>query len=688
MSGTLIVLPDQDLSPMVFDHIIGLAEPLFERADGRRNRLASLEDVEAHQRAVREGFTELIGGLPERTPLNVRSMGSLERRGYRVEKIVFESRPLFYVTASLYLPERPGIAPAVLVPCGHAPDGKAHEPYQALAQALVRNGFVVLVYDPIGQGERSQYWDRVRRESRIGICTPEHDYAGTQALLVGRGFAAWRLWDAMRAVDVLCERDEVDVERIGCAGSSGGGTMTTYLFALDDRIRAAMPMCYITSREAWLNTGMLADAEQVQDGAIERGIDHADLLIAGAPRALRIGAVTRDFFPIEGTRRTFQEARRVYGLLGAADCVDLLEVEGEHGLCPPLIDAACEWFRHWLGRAGAKPEAVTAAPEPVQELWCCPGGLAGNLGSRTVFCFTRDEALTLPPAMPDFDDRGEAELWQDEMRGELRELLHCPASSGAPPLDQHGAFFRGSCGIERISFQSERGITVPGLLFVPGPQGRWPGILYVHEAGKEAEADPRGTVQMLAGEDNVVLAIDVRGVGETASADSISATHSLTGVDGYHAYQYGMLGHSLVGRRVHDVLRALAVLAERPEVDETQVSIVGQGMGGVLALFAAALDERVGTAVCSGGLVSYGSVAAHEYHAVHPSWLVSGILRVCDLPQVAACVAPRRLVLGGPVDHARRRVPQDEAEEAYAPAMAVYELFGASERFVIATSVS
>ncbi len=686
MSENLIVLGDRDLSSMVFDHIVGLAEPLFEQAAEQRRRLATPDDVAARQRYVRDTFTELIGGLPERTPLNARCVGTLARDGYRVEKVLFESRPLFTVTANVYLPARADTAPAVLVPCGHAPEGKAAEPYQAVAQDLARSGFVVVVYDPIGQGERSQYWDAVSGASRIGLGRPEHDYAGTQALLVGRGFAAWRVWDGIRAIDYLCGRDEVDVDRIGCTGCSGGGAVTTYLFALDERVRAAVPACTITSREAWLATGMLADAEQVHDDAIARGIDHADLCMAGAPRALRIAAAKADHLPIEGTRRTFDELRRVYGLLDAAECVDLVEAEGGHGFSPPLRQAAREWLHRWLDHPQPGAALPDPAPEPPDELSCAPGGQVAALGSRTVFCFTRDEARALAQPDPELPSRGDAELWQDDLRARLRELLRCPASSGAPFCYQHGAVFRGSLGIERVSFQTERGITIPGLLFVPDTEGRWPGILYVHERGKEAEAGPLGTVQMLASEGNVVLAIDVRGVGETASHDSLSGRHRRMGVDGYHFYQYGMVGRSLVGRRVHDVLRALAVLCERPEVAEEAVSVVGQGMGGLLALLAAALDERVATAVCSQCPVSYRALAAHEYHGCHPSWLVTGMLRVCDLPQVAACVAPRRLVLASPLDHMGRRLPQAEAERACACPRDVYDLFGAAERFAVAAA--
>ena len=688
MDDPLLVLGSRDLSSMVFEHILALAEPLLARARERKAELKTPEAVLAHQGYVRETFTRLIGGLPERTPLNPRCVGRLRRDGYTVEKILFESRPQFYVTANLYLPEgRDDPAPAVLVPCGHAAQGKAAANYQAVAQALVKNRFAALVYDPIGQGERSQYWDYVKGDSRVGMCCPEHEAAGTQSLLVGVNLAQYRIWDGIRALDYLCLRDDVDVTRLGCTGCSGGGTLTTYLFALDDRIRAAVPVCYVTSREAWLATGMIADAEQVQDRVIERGIDHSDLLIAGAPRALRIGAAGSDYFPIEGTRSAFEEARRAYRLLDAADAVDLFVAEGTHGFSQPLREAAVQWFHQWLGNPFAESKEPPVEPDPPEELHCAPGGQVGNLGSRTVFCFTRDRALELPPAPPAFATRGEAEEWQEELRGRLRDLLACRASTGAPPCDQYGAFFRGSVGVERIAFQSERGITIPALLFVPEKaEGRWPGILYVHEDGKEAEAGPLGTVQMLAGEGNVVLAIDVRGVGETRSISEVNASYRIMGADGYHFYQYGMLGYNLLGLRVHDALRALSVLAERPEVQPEQLSVVGQGTGGLIALFAAAFDQRIGTAVCCQSLAAWRDLATNEFHNVHPSAFVPGILNVCDLPEVAACIAPRRLVLAGPVDPMKRRLPQPEAERAYAWTTKVYELFEVEDRLVISTS--
>ncbi|NQT86207.1 acetylxylan esterase, partial [bacterium] len=647
----------------------------------------SPEEILAWQEQVRTAVTDLIGGLPERTPLNARAVGVTEGPGFTIERLLFESRPFFYVSANLYLPaDRDEPGPAILIPCGHDRLGKADADTQRLARGLVKNGFVVLVIDPLGQGERSQYWDYAAAGSRVGLGVPEHEMAGTQSQLVGPTLASYRIWDGVRALDALCLRDEVDSARIGCAGCGAGGTLAMYLFALDERVRAAMPMCCLTTREAWLATGNSLDNEHVLPHAIEYGIDPVDVCLAGAPRPLRIGAVLNDAAPIEGARQAFRKLQRLYGLLDSHSRLDLFVTEGEAGLGKPLRQAAIEWFQLWLGDPSADAVEPRVRPVPQEELWCSPDGQTNSLGSRTVFSFTRDRALTLPPPMPVLESRGQAEEWQDDMRSTLRDLLSVPESSGAPHTRQNGVIFRGKIGIEMLSYQSERGVTVPALLFVPDTEpGAWPGIVYVHEGGKEIESGALGAIHMLTSQGNAVLAIDVRGVGETQSGLAQYHERPYTGADGYHAYQYAMLGRTLLGRRVHDVLRSVAVLAERPEVLSEAISVVGQGEGGILALFAAALDERIGTAVCCQSLMSYRDIATHEFHAWRPGHFIHGFLQEADLGRVAACVAPRRLILAGPVDHMRRRVTQEQANEAYADARKVYDLYETPESLQIAT---
>ncbi|MCI0696367.1 acetylxylan esterase, partial [candidate division KSB1 bacterium] len=271
---------------------------LSEREQGIA-RLTTREEITARQRFIRERFLHAIGGLPERTPLNPKVTGTLKRDGYRIEKIIFESLPKFYVTANLYVPET-GRAPypAILMPLGHESGGKAHEAWQRLAITFVKNGFVMLLFEPVGQGERVQLYDPDLGESKVIRSTDEHTLAGTQCLLLGHSFARHVIWDAMRALDYLVSRPEVDSSRVGITGNSGGGTMTAYMSALDDRIKVAAPSCYLTNWKSLLETIGPQDAEQNLPPWLADGLDQPDFVLAFAPKPMLMLSAIRDFFPI------------------------------------------------------------------------------------------------------------------------------------------------------------------------------------------------------------------------------------------------------------------------------------------------------------------------------------------------------------------------------------------------------
>src|SRR5690606_891383 len=226
-----------------------------------------------------------MGGLPgTKTPLNARITGRLDREGYRIDALVFESLPGFYVTASLYIPDGRGPFPAVLGTAGHSAEGRAAEPYQRVWANLARRGVLVLAFDPPGQGERLQYFDPATGASRIGVGTPEHSHVGRQCLLTGTSIARYFVWDGVRALDYLLTRPDVDPTRIGVAGNSGGGTQAAWLGALEPRLAAIDSSCYITSwKELWQGSGP-QDMEQVLPGFLAEGLDFADVIAAAAPR--------------------------------------------------------------------------------------------------------------------------------------------------------------------------------------------------------------------------------------------------------------------------------------------------------------------------------------------------------------------------------------------------------------------
>ncbi|MHC4440902.1 MAG: alpha/beta hydrolase family protein, partial [Planctomycetota bacterium] len=278
-------------SDMMSHYLRRLAGHKFEDWKTQYEQRKTSDQIVEYQKRLREKFIDAIGGLPERTPLNPQVTGVVSRDGYRVEKIIFESQPKHYVSALLFLPETDKFNPpypGVLVPCGHSANGKAHDAYQTMGALLALNGMAGLVFDPIDQGERSQMPSQLPRLAG----TRAHTMLGIGSILLGRNTARFEIWHGMRAIDYLQSRPEVDSKLIGCTGNSGGGTQTSYLMSLDERIAAAAPSCYITGFERLLDTIGPQDAEQNIYGQLAFGMDHADYLMMQAPMPILICAAT------------------------------------------------------------------------------------------------------------------------------------------------------------------------------------------------------------------------------------------------------------------------------------------------------------------------------------------------------------------------------------------------------------
>lgn len=334
----------------------------------------------AQRTPLQERIAALMGGLPaEKTPLNPRVTGGFSRHGYRVEHVVFESLPGFRVTANLYIPSAGGGPfPAVLGTAGHSDIGKAHGTYQAVWISLARRGYVVLAYDPPGQGERLEFLDKATGKSRLGAGVREHIQAGMQCLLTGQSIARYFAWDGVRAFDYLLTRKEVDPKRIAVAGNSGGGTQAALLAAVEPRLAAVVSSCYMTSWSLLIEKPGPQDMEQVIPGFLSAGLDFVDFIRAlGKPYL--ISAAIRDFFPIEGARRTYQLAK------AAGLPVEMVEANEEHGWSKPLREGAYRFLdKHLMGveRDAAEGEIT---PEQETSLRATPTGqLATSFGSETI----------------------------------------------------------------------------------------------------------------------------------------------------------------------------------------------------------------------------------------------------------------------------------------------------------------
>jgi len=650
--GELRVLPEKPAEgppgDMVRRYLLGQIAEAWGRWQKDYEQRKTPEQIAAYQKRLREKFLEAIGEFPARTPLKAKVTGSVRREGYRVEKVIFESQPKLYVTAALFLPDgcsakRP--CPGVLVPCGHAHNAKASGAYQTMGALLALNGMAALVFDPIDQGERIQLLDKDGKEVMWG--TRGHTMAGVGAILIGRNTAWYEIWDGMRAIDYLQSREEVDGERIGCTGNSGGGTQTAYLMALDGRIKAAAPSCFLNRQGRQIDNAP-GDAEQNIFGQLVFGMDHADYIMMRAPRPVLILAATHDFFDIRATWVSFRYAKRLYSRMGFAERVDLLENDKKHNYGKLQREGGARWMARWLlGRDGPIVEPEIKLVDE-KELHCSPRGQVMLLeGAKSVYDLNARCEKQLA--------KRRRELWakrpRDELLARVRRLagIRKLAELPAPEVQKVGVVKRKGYRIDKLILKPEQGIVLPSLLFVPDkPADRAP-VLYVHEQGA-ADAGPGGPVERLVAAGQTVLAVDLRGTGETQKAGKgkWGADIGHDWVDVYKAY---LLGRSYVGMRAEDVLVCARHAAARAGGGKkARVELVAVGNVGVPALHAAALEPHLFASVrLTRTVVSWSNVVHTRPTRNQLVNTVHAALRTYDLPDLVRTLGSK-VTIDQPVD--------------------------------------
>jgi cephalosporin-C deacetylase-like acetyl esterase len=661
---------------MLAAHLQRLFVELEATNAARRALICTPDGWEAERRRLHAAYSSMLGAFPPRTPLHPRLTGTLERDRYRIEKLVYETRPGMLVTANAYVPKgRAEPVPGVLVPCGHSENGKAAETYQRVCAGLAAKGYFVLIYDPVGQGERKLYWDAARHESRLGGCTTQHSYAGNQCILFGTSLAQYMVWDSIRGMDYLCSRAEVDAGRIAMAGNSGGGTNTAYTAPLDERVRVAIPCCYITAlawrRRSW-TTG---DAEQNLLGQMPAGLDHADLLRLVAPRPLLVGSAALDYFPLEGARESVAAARELYRTLGVSERVAHAVADAPHGYSLDLRRATYRWLNRWFDQEAEGDDEPDTPVEREADLRCTPAGQVEPLGSETIFSLNRRRlALPIPPRT----------LPVADAVVQLTGYESCAARPAAAPPET--ALFRheGLRRVERVVLWPESDVAVPGAAFTwRAFPGRHRAALWVDGAGTDAVLDRpafRAALAELTPAGWLHLAIDVRGVGETAPRPTGRPNALLMGAEAFQTYESFVAGRPLIGMRLRDVGCAVDYLLGRPDVGGAAgVALVGWGAGGLLALHLAALDPRVAAVATVDTLERYRSLVEPEHYAHPVSSFVPGVVANVDSPNgydlddLARLVAPRPLLRLRSVDHLNRPLTTESDDEVARRLVAWFE---------------
>lgn len=700
LASGLVILPSlasvrpqsyaQELPDMLLTYLAQRLNVLAARWDAKRASLRTPADIEARNRFVRDKLLEMIHGLPPRTSLNSRVARVRELDGYSIENILFESRPDFWVTGNLYIPAGGGPFPGIISPCGHYQLARMQRDYQAVYLNLVRNGFVVLAYDPIGQGERRQYWDPGGAPPEMSDPVYEHSMPGQVLLLMGQDLTHYFIWDGMRAIDYLLTRPEVDGSRIGCAGHSGGGTMTMFISALDDRIGCAVINEGGTGHR-WpieIRPGARvgpSDVEQNLFPAAVHGVDICDIHIAIAPRPLL--ALVEEYSPRFDAAAA--HIRRCYQQLGAADRFATAEANDPHAYTVKLRLATTDWFSRWFyGHSGParepdfelqKPEALYATPH---------GSIRAAQQGQTIFSLIQRQAAALPGSRDVPDNAAELVSFRSQIAGEIRTFLRLDSQKAnqAPVARQIGITARKGYNVEKIEFLSEPGIYVPAWVFLPERRASDRVILFASEAGKEEDGMEFGSLEGLARAGRVVLAVDVRGIGRTRppqyqDLDRSRFSH-LFSVETAAAYMAWSMDRCLLGMRVYDIMRSTDYALSRADLDRSGVDAIGKGAGAIWVLYAAALDGRIRGVVAERGLISYASLTRVDRYLHSAGVFVRDVLTSFDLPHVAAALADRRLALCCPVDP-MKEVDVGAAQREYEFTRQVYAHAGAAEQFRI-----
>lgn len=602
---------------------------------------AAQEYVETVRRKIRKCF----GPEPRREALNPRIVGVVERDAYTIEKLIFDSRPGFPVTANVYVPKgRKFPLPGVVGTCGHSTNGKAAEAYQSFAQGLARQGYICLIYDPIGQGERYQYVD-ADWKPRLRGTVHEHLYAGNQQSLVGEFFGAWRAWDGVRALDYLLTREEVDPAQVGVTGNSGGGTMTTWLCGVEPRWAMAAPSCFVTTFRHNMENELPADTEQCPPRALALGLDHADFLAAQAPKPVIILAKERDFFDVRGSEEAYLRLKRLYSLLGKQDQISLFVGPTEHGYSQENREAMYRWFNGVTHASDTRKEPELTI-EKEETLWCTPHGQVAELGAKTVFHFTRERSRALR--------KKRGEVSGQPLEQAVRQVLKLRDWGSEPPpyriLRDWGQ--RGYPTRSGVTYavESEPGVFAVVYMLTqqrwqarPPRGGQQRAVLYVAHRSSDSELREEPLIrEVIQREPEARLfTCDVRGIGEsqpnTCGANSFDDPY---GCDYFYAVHSLMLDRPYVGQKTLDVLRVLDWLADSGYDD---VHLVARGWGALPATFAAILSPRVTQVTLKNALVAYSEIAENEQYDWPLSTLLPNVLAHFDLPDCYRALADKRL---------------------------------------------
>jgi hypothetical protein len=636
-----------DVENSLYKHFCTVAFDQLEERKSEVRKIQTRDDWLERQAVVRRKLEKIIGPFPEKTPLNARVTGKIKKDGYTIEKIIYESMPDYYIPGALYIPE--GVkkkAPAVFYTCGHSVEGFRVNIYQYIIINLVKKGFVVFTIDPMGQGERFEYWDDELNASLFPIPDHEHSYAGAQCLMAGYSTARYFIWDLIRGIDFMLTRKEIDPARIGMTGRSGGGNTSAYIGAIDDRILATAPECYITSYEEIYKSIGPQCAEQNLYRMISEGLDHADFIEARAPKPTMIISTSRDFFSIQGALDSYEEASRMYNAIGAEENLVMAIDDTVHKSTRKNREAMYAFFQKHLDNPGDHRELDVDVPEPEELRVTETGQVVSAYRGQSIFSLNSKIV------------REQSDILELKRNQENRFLEEIPlaatrhAGFNYPSVFKmpifSGRFVRPEYILEKYLLPGSGEYVLPMTLIKPVGMSDGNIILLLDSKGMEHAVYTDSLALSLVNEGHTILLMDLPGTG-------VMGPGYLKGDSYIHNVSYNqwfaavLAGKSSVGLRAEDLVRAVHFI-RNDLTGFTNITACAIGPLGSELLHAATFEPGIDNICLIGSFISYSDIALTKfYKASYVPHVVAGAIIDYDLTDLIAGLCPRNILIIDPL---------------------------------------
>ena len=643
-------LPVESVSNIYVD-VLRRREQTAVIGDARRAAVKDAQSLQTYQQETRNLFLDCIGGLPNTPSGEPRLIARVNCGDYTIEKLLLQPREGTWASTNVYVPnnmKKP--APAVLVTIGHDDRGKADPEYQYLAQLLVRAGMIVLLLDPLGQGERFEHYEALLDFQPIQGCSGEHDLLDWKAKLTGQSVARYFIHDGIAALDYLCSREDVDASRIGLTGHSGGGTQTSMLMmAAGDRFACAAPCAYTSDHRAMMEHGIDPDNEMLWPGSLAAGLDYVDLVAGVAPKPVLLLTNRQDFFPREGTLRTLAQAKALWQQCGSAHTVEMATAESQHAYPHSLAQAVTQFFMQHLNTPvqdfAAVLDGFTCVVREPKELWCTPEGhvLKYDPAMRTIHDEIKDEMLRLR------DER--AAISANALKADLADMLHIDELDKQP---EPCVFAEGICGHYQyrcMVWRPQDYFWNSGVLLRDFRQGdkALPTVIGLWPEGIKRLTEHSAWIHRCVQQGYQVLVMDVAGSGallpnQLGNTDMYAGWSTMYNLNAYLM----QLSDSFFALRTRQIAAAVRMLHHFPESAAQPVTLYAEKEFSRYADLAALLT---GTAVCSDGdYQPFEEIVEERFHdqTWSHAWVLPGALTRFDEARIQSLLRQEGLCAANP----------------------------------------